>query len=85
MAGRKSAYWLDMMMLGIEVQHAVALRLLKLSKGGVHAQRESQLMISEKIMAGMIAGSQMVNGSSPTRIVKSYRAKVRANIRRLSK
>jgi hypothetical protein len=81
----KSAYWLNLMMLGMESQQAIALRLFKLSKGGARARQETSRMVTEKLKAGMNAGRQMVKGGSPTSVLKAYRSKVRANIKRLSK
>jgi len=71
-------------MLAIESQQVMALRLAKLSRGGKRAQREHARMLSEKVGAGMMAGVRMLFGVSPARILKGYRSKVRANIRRLS-
>jgi hypothetical protein len=42
-------------------------------------------MVTEKVKAGMNAGRQIAKGASPASLVKSYRGKVRANIKRLSK
>lgn len=80
-----TAFWTNAMMLGLECQQAIALRLLKLSKGGKQANRESRRMVSEKAAAAVAASRQFLQGASPTRLTKSYRAKVRANVRRLSK
>lgn len=85
MPHKKSVNWLDLMMLGVECQQAIALRLLRLSRGGAHAHRESRLMVSEKMKAGMDAGLKLAGGASPQSVLKTYRTKVRANIRRLSK
>lgn len=85
MTRRKAPYWLNFMMLGMECQHVIALRLLRLSKGGAGSRRESSLMMTEKMKAGLKAGRQIAEGASPTTVLKSYRARVRANIRRLSK
>jgi hypothetical protein len=88
MARRKrntAGYWLNLLMLGIESQQAIALRLARLSKGGPRARRESSLMVKEKLITGAKAGHRLLKGASATDTVKHYRGKVRANIRRLSK
>jgi hypothetical protein len=80
-----AADWSSLMMLGMECQQAIALRLLRLSTGGAKARRESSLMVTEKMNAGVNAAYQIASGHSPASIVKAYRKKVRANIKRLSK
>ena len=39
----------DLMMANFEAQRVIALRMLKLSKGGKAAQREASKMVSEKV------------------------------------
>ncbi|HEX3666802.1 MAG TPA: hypothetical protein VHU23_16375 [Rhizomicrobium sp.] len=80
-----AAYWTNAFMLGLECQQAIALRLLKLSIGGPKARRESRKMVTEKVDAAFAAGQLAMGGASPTRLLKSYRTKVRANVKRLSK
>ena len=83
---------MDMWMLGAESSSVVALRTLKLAGGGTDANVEAELMISEK-MAAVIALSQQamlgqLGATMPgigSKAVVSYRRKVRANRRRLSR
>ena len=77
--------WTDMMMLALESQHAIWLRLARLAAGGVAAETEAALMVSEKIAAAEAAAFAAMGGASAEKIVRSYRRKVRANIRRLSR
>ena len=83
---------MDMWMLGAESSSVVALRTLKLAGSGTAANVEAELMISEK-MAAVIALSQQamlgqLGATMPgigSKAVVSYRRKVRANRRRLSR
>ena len=77
--------WFNMAMLAAESQRVVWLRMMKISWGGVAAERETKQMVSEKVVAATIAAGRVMTGSTPTAIVKGYRRKVRANARRLSK
>lgn len=79
-------------MLAIEAQQVIALRLTKMALGGVGAQKEAELMVSEKLAAMETGGKIMMMGAlggkrdlNAGRMVKLYRRKVRANRRRLSK
>ena len=78
-------------MLAIEAQQVIALRLTKMALGGPAAQKEAELMVSEKLaamaegskmmMLGALSGRQDLNAD---KVVQHYRSKVRANRRRLS-
>ncbi|WP_439369684.1 hypothetical protein [Bradyrhizobium sp. DASA03120] len=60
-------------------------RIAKLMRGGKAAQREAQLMVSEKILAAANAGTSLMAGASADKIVAQYRKKVAANAKRLSR
>ncbi len=72
-------------MLAFEAQQAMWLRTLKLSAGGAAGDREAQLMVSEKVTAAGQAATKLMLGAAPIAIIRGYRRKVRANVRRLSK
>lgn len=83
---------LDMMALSAESSGVMALRMMKLAAGGQAATVEAQRMVSEKIAAAAEAQTRAwadaVTGAghlTPQRTVASYRRKVRANRRRLSR
>jgi uncharacterized protein with FMN-binding domain len=78
-------FWMDLAMLGAESQQVVALRMLKLAKGGSAAAFEANRMVGEKAIAAQSAAIGMMFGATPASVVKSYRGKVRANRRRLLK
>jgi hypothetical protein len=74
----------DIAWANLEAQHVIALRLMKLAKGGAAAQREAHRMISEKMVASMEAAAALASGKSPKSIVRRYRTIIRANGKRLS-
>ncbi len=84
--------WWDMGSLGVESSAVIALRLAKISTGGPAADRESTLMVDEKVAAASDLYFKAMTGAlgfaGPTVLAKTlthYRRKVRANRRRLSK
>jgi hypothetical protein len=76
---------LDISKLSLETQQVIALRLLKLTWGGSDAPREATRMVTEKIVAIAETAAKVTTGSTVGSVVNSYRKKVRANRRRLSK
>lgn len=77
--------WFNLMMLGVESQQVIWLRLMKLAGGGAVADREARLMLAEKVIAASTATGRLMTGASPDSVVKSYRRTVRANARRLTR
>lgn len=75
----------ELSMLGLEAQQAIWLRGLKLASGGRAADVEAALMVTEKVKAAQSAAIKLATGTAPVGIVRGYRKKVRANVRRLSK
>ena len=82
----------DTWALGLEASAVVGLRLMKLAAGGAAAQAEAQLMVGEKVAAGMALPMLAMSGQLGTThaaitsgSVKHLRKKVRANRRRLAK
>jgi hypothetical protein len=73
------------MILGLESNRVIGLRIAKLMRGGKAAQRETQRMVSEKMLAAAKAGTSLMAGASGDKIVAQYRRKVAANAKRLSK
>lgn len=78
-------------MLSWEAQQVVALRLAKLAEGGPDALHEAFLMVTEKLHAMQEGGALLVKGAlkgdkhlNTPEVMQLYRAKVRANCRRLS-
>ena len=75
----------SLMMLAVEANHVVALRMMKLMRGGRSARREAELMVSEKIHAGFEATASLMAGASGDEIVHRYRRHVAVNAKRLGR
>ena len=60
MGRRNFGSWLkiafDMNLLALEAQQVMAMRMLKLSRGGANGAKEARRMVSEKICAASEAG-----------------------------
>ena len=75
----------SLMMLAVEANGVVALRMMKLMRGGRRARREAELMVSEKIGAAFEATASLMVGASGDEIVHRYRRHVAKNSKRLGK
>jgi hypothetical protein len=73
----------DAVLLGLETQRVMALRLMKLSRGGRAAEAEAMRMVTEKTSALAEAGMTLARGGSAGTVIRRYRTHVRANKRRL--
>ena len=73
------------MMLAAEANSVIALRMMKLMRGGRKAQREAELMVREKIHAGFEATAHLLAGASGEAIVHRYRRHVAKNAKRLGR
>jgi hypothetical protein len=74
----------SLMMLAAEANGVVALRMMKLMRGGNGARSEAERMVREKIDAALEATTSLTAGASGERIVHRYRKRVAANAKRLS-
>jgi len=72
-------------MLALESQQVILLRMARLSGGGAAAGAEMQLMAGEKLLAAAEETGRLFLGASNDSVIKRYRKRVRANVRRLSK
>jgi hypothetical protein len=75
----------SLMLLALEANGVIALRMMKLMRGGRNARREAELMVSEKIKAAFEATASLMSGASGGEIVHRYRKHVGANAKRLAK
>src|SRR5262245_18105425 len=75
----------DAVLLGLETQRVMALRLMKLSRGGRAAETEAMRMVAEKAHALVEAGLTLTRGGSAVTVIRRYRTHERANKRRLLK
>jgi hypothetical protein len=80
----------DTVMLGLEAQNVIGLRMMKAVMGGDAAHREVALMVAEKAQAAvdvqlMLAKSTLAGEAhlAPGRALALYRRRVNANQRRL--
>lgn len=83
---------LDAWRLGLEASNVIGLRTLKLAQGGTAARAEAELMVKEKLAAGLALGAMALTGGLgvntaqvSARTLAHYRKHVRANRRRLGK
>ncbi|GEP00280.1 hypothetical protein [Methylobacterium haplocladii] len=72
------------MMLSIEAQKVIELRLVRIAWGGQAGQDEIQSMVAEKINASIEAFGTLMTGGSAETVVARYREHVAANTVRLS-
>ena len=75
----------SLMMLALEANHVVAMRMMKLMRGGKGAKREAQLMVSEKMGAAFEAAASVMTGASGNDVIRRYRRHVAANAKRLGR
>lgn len=67
----------------LEAQQVMWLRTLRIMAGGPKATQEAFDMVAEKVLEAQHVFGRAMLGASPDKIAKSYRKKVRANLRRL--
>jgi hypothetical protein len=75
----------SLMMLAVEANQVVGLRIIKLMRGGRSARREAERMVSEKMDAAFEASASLMAGASSDQIIRGYRRRVAANAKRLGK
>jgi len=68
----------------LKAQQVIALRLMKLARGGPAAQKEAHKMVSEKMLASVEAATALAGGASPNTVLRRYRTIMRANRKRLA-
>jgi hypothetical protein len=76
--------WPSAMMLALDSQSVVGLRLFKLALGGPAALDEACLMVSEKVSAALEGSATLASGGSVATVIDAYRGHVSANIERLT-
>jgi hypothetical protein len=72
------------LLLALECQEVIALRMLKAMRGGVEALDETSLMWREKVDAAWLHIPAVLAGGSVERMIDSYRTIVQANVLRLA-
>jgi hypothetical protein len=76
--------WFTVILLTLESSEVIGLRVAKLAGGGVDAQHEAHLMVSEKIEAVVDAGARVLCGATAVNVIDRFREQVAANAERLS-
>ncbi len=76
--------WFAGAMLAMEASEVMCLRMEKLAHGNEASGQEAYLMVTEKIVAALQAGAQLLAGAAPAAIIDFYRGRVAANAKRLS-
>ena len=87
--------WLDFsrdaLMLGLEAQNVIGLRILKAAIGGEAAHQEATLMVAEKAQAVLDVQMMLTRSAlageahlGPGRALAIYRSRVQANQHRLA-
>jgi hypothetical protein len=71
--------WYSSLMLAVESNNVVALRMRNFALGMGNPVRESSLMISEKYDAAFEAATSLIAGASINAVVERYRQHVAAN------
>ncbi|MCJ2055115.1 hypothetical protein MKL09_00925 [Methylobacterium sp. J-048] len=72
------------LMLAIEAQRVVELRLVRLAWGGSEGLAEAQSMVIEKMQAAGEAMTTLMTGGSPEMVIARYREHVAFNTKRLT-
>lgn len=75
--------WYPALMLAVESNNVIDLRLRRIASGKVSAPEETRLMVSEKVDAAYEAGSMIMKGGKPQEVIDFYRKSVAANMARL--
>ena len=76
--------WYPALMLAVESNNVIDIRLRSIATGKVNAKEETRLMVSEKVDAALEAGSMLANGRGPAEVIDFYRKHVAANADRLA-
>ena len=74
----------EAIMLALEANRVIELRLMKIARGGVDAVHEVILMVQEKVDAAAEAHGTLMGGGDVEAVLLGYRRRVALNARRLS-
>jgi hypothetical protein len=72
-------------MLAIDSTRVIGLRLTRIAGGGLEALDETQLMVREKVRAGVEAMETLISGGTTAAVLNRYHEHVTANVGRLSR
>jgi hypothetical protein len=66
------------------IERVIGLRIAKLAGGGIDAEHEAHLILSEKVGAVFELSARLATGATLIDVVDRFREQVAANARRLS-
>ena len=72
------------MMLALEANSVIGLRLIKIAHGGFDAFQEVNLMVEEKVDAATEAMTTLLGGGSVEMVLAGFRRRVAFNAERLA-
>jgi hypothetical protein len=76
--------WYPALMLAVESNDVIDLRLRKMAAGSVNSATETDLMVREKVDAAIAAGSMLCKGHTMADVIEFYRGQVASNAKRLA-
>jgi hypothetical protein len=76
--------WITVSLLALESSEAIGLRIVKLARGGVDAENEARLLVTEKIVAVVDTSMRLLCGATTSDVIGRFREQVAANVLRLS-
>lgn len=76
--------WYPALMLAVESNNVIDIRLRRIAAGSVNTGDETRLMVSEKVDAAFKAGSMVMSGDRPDEVIDFYRKSVAAYLARLA-
>ncbi len=76
--------WSTVMCLALELSEVIGLRVARLAGGGVDAQHEAHLIVSEKVDAVFEVAAKLISGATVINLISRFREQVAANAKRLS-
>jgi hypothetical protein len=76
--------WSTVLLLALESTEVIGPRVARLAGGGVDAQHETCLIVSEKIDAVFEVGARLMSGATAINVINRFRKQVAPNATRLS-
>jgi hypothetical protein len=76
--------WSTVLWLALQSNEVIGLRVGKFAGGGVEAQREARIIVSEKVDAIFGVSARLMSGTTAMHVISRFREQAAANARRLS-
>ena len=68
--------WSAVLLLALESSEVIGLRVAKLAGGGVDAQHEAHLIVSEKVDAVFEVSARLMSGATAINVINRFREQV---------